>query len=92
MGFAERATYFLALTRDPATTSWFVHPCGPNMQMTSGDQLAQLRAISDSEVVISEPEITGTPAVVWVSVAVAAIALAGVWLMRRTRPMLPVAG
>jgi len=92
MGFAEGATYFLALTRDPATTGWFVHPCGPNMEMTSGDQLAQLRAISDIEVVIAEPAITGTPALVWVSIAIAAIALAGVWLMRRTRPMLPAAG
>lgn len=92
MGFAEGGTYFLALTRDQATGGWFVHPCGPNMEMTSGDQLAQLRAISDGEVVISEPAITGTTAVVWVSVAVAAIALAGVWFMRRQRPMLPAAG
>lgn len=90
--FAEGGTYFLALTQGPATAGWFVHPCGPNMEMTSGDQLAQLRAISDSEVVISEPAITGTPAVVWVSVAVAAIALAGAWFMRRPRPMLPAAG
>ncbi len=94
MGFAEGATYFLALTRssDSPTTGWFVHPCGPNMQMTSGDQLAQLRAISDSEVVISEPVISGTPAVVWVTVAIAIMTFAGVWVMRRTRPMLPAAG
>lgn len=94
MGFTGGATYFLALTRsgEPGTTGWFVHPCGPNMEMTSGDQLAQLRAISDTEVVISEPVITGTPGVVWVSVAIAAIALAGSWLMRRTRPMLRAAG
>lgn len=92
MGFAEGGTYFLALTWDQATSNWFVHPCGPNMELTSGDQLAHLRAVSDSEVVISEPAITGTSAVVWVSVAVAAIGLAGVWLMRRQRPMLPAAG
>ena len=94
MGFARGATYFLALTHsgDPDSIGWFVYPCGPNMEMTSGHQLAQLRAISDSEVVISEPVITGTPGVVWVSAAIAAIALAGTWLTRRTRPMLPAAG
>jgi len=92
MGFAEGAVYFFALTRDSATTGWFVDPCGPNMEMTSRDELAQLRAISDIEVVIAEPAITGTAALVWVSIAIAAIALAGVWLMRRTRPMLPAAG
>jgi hypothetical protein len=62
------------------------------MEMTSGDQLAQLRAISDSEVVIAEPVITGRAAVIWVSAGVAAIVLAGVWVMRRTRPMLPAGG
>lgn len=92
MGFAEGATYFLALTRDPATTSWFAHPCGPNVEMTSGDQLAQLRAISDSEVVISVPVTTGTPAFIWVSVAVAAIAIVSAWLLRRPHSGAPVAG
>lgn len=93
MSFAAGATYFLTLTRggDPGTTRWFVHPCGPNMEMTSGDQLARLRAISDSEAIISEPVITGMPAVVWVGIAIA-IAVAGVRLMRRTRPTLPAAG
>lgn len=90
-GFAQGATYFLALTRDPATTSWFVHPCGPNMEMTSGHQLTQLRAISDSEVVISEPAITGSPPVLGVSVAVAVMALVGAWFIRRSRPILPAA-
>jgi len=94
MGFAQGATYVLALTRssDSATTGWFVHPCGPNMEMTSGDQLAQLRAISDSEVVISEPVISGRPPVVWVTVAIVLMAFAGVWVIRRAGPMLPAAG
>ena len=41
MGFAAGATYFLALTRsgDPDTTGWFVHPCGPNMEITAAGYL-----------------------------------------------------
>ena len=62
------------------------------MEMTSGEQLAQLRAISDSEVVISEPVFTDTPGVVWVSVLIGAIAVTGVWAARRTRRMLSAAG
>ena len=94
MDFTEGATYFLGLTRsvEAGTTEWFVQPCAPNMEITSGDQLAQLRAITDSEVVVSEPAITGTPDVVWMIAATTAIAVAGVWLMRRTRPMVPAAG
>lgn len=94
MAFAEGAAYFLPVHRsvDPNNPGWFVDPCGPTMEMTSGDQLAQLRAISDSEIVISEPVITGTPAIVWAIVAAAAIALVGVWIMRRPGPMLPAAG
>ncbi len=86
MNFAQGAIYFLSLSFDPAMTGWFVHPCGPNMELTGADQLAQLRATSDTEIVILEPDITGTPAVIWVSVAVAVVAFGGVWLMRRTRP------
>lgn len=94
MGFTEGATYFLALERssDPSTTSWFVHPCGPNMEMTSADQLAELRTISDSEIVLSEPVITSAPTLLWIAVAAALIAIVGVWLTRRARPLLPTAG
>ena len=63
MAFATGATYFLALTRsvDAGTTEWFVGPCAPNMQITSGDQLTQLRAISNTDVVISEPVVLARP-------------------------------
>lgn len=85
MSFAKGGTYVLVLhdSSDPASPGWFLHPCGPNMELTDSDQLAELRAIGDSEVTVSEPVITGTPGVVPVSIAVAVVALAGVWLMRR---------
>ena len=91
MGFAERGTYFLALTRsvDAGTTEWFVDPCAPNMEITSGDQLTQLRAISPSEVVISEPAISGPQAVLWFAVAAGLVAIAGLWLARRGHSPLP---
>lgn len=94
MAFTEGATYFLALERtsDPSTTGWFVHPCGPNMEMTSVEQLAQLRSTSGSEIVISEPVITGTPTILLVAAIAALVALAGVWIARRSRSMLPVTG
>lgn len=93
MSVGEGATYFLGLTWDAATESWFVAPCAPNMRMTSPDQLAQLRAISDHEVVISEPVIPveSAPVVVWVGAALVAAALAGTWVVRRVRAMVPVA-
>jgi len=93
MGFTEGAAYFLALTPsgDRTTTAWFVDPCAPNMEITSGDQLAQLRAIGDSEVVISEPVVTGPPTALWVAIAAGLVALAAMWLLRRGRPPLPAA-
>lgn len=93
MGFTEGATYFLALTPsgDPSTTAWFVDPCAPNMEITSGDQLAQLRAISDSEVVISEPVITEPPTALWVATAAGLVALAAMWLLHRGRSPLAAA-
>lgn len=91
MGFTEGAVYFLALTPggDRSTTAWFVHPCGPNMEITSGDQLAQLRAISDSEVVVSEPAITGPPTALWIVMAAGLVAIAAMRLLRRGRSPLP---
>ena len=93
MGFTEGAAYFLALTPsgDRTTTAWFVDPCAPNMEITSGDQLAQLRAIADSEVVISEPVITGPPTALGVAIAAGLVALAAMWLLRRGRSPLPAA-
>lgn len=93
MGFTEGAAYFLALTPsgDRTTTAWFVDPCAPNMEVTSGDQLAQLRAISDSEVVISEPVITPPPTVLWVAVAASLVAIAAMWLLHRDRSPLRAA-
>jgi hypothetical protein len=86
MTFAEGGTYFLALTRETATGAWFVHPCGPNMAITRPDQLAQLRAIGDREVLVSEPSIpeAGLPVVARVGAALVAALTAG-WLLRRSR-------
>lgn len=93
MGFTEGAAYFLALTPsgDRSTTAWFVDPCAPNMEITSGDQLAQLRAIGDSEVVVAEPVITGPPTALWVAIAAGLVAIAGMWLLRGGRSPLAAA-
>ena len=92
MSFTEGATYFLALTRggEAGQSEWFVQPCAPNMEITSADQLAQLSAISDSEVVISEPVISGTPRVLWAIIAVGLVAIAWVWFRRRAGSPIPV--
>ena len=94
MDFATGATYFLALTRsvDAGTTEWFVDPCAPNMQLSSSDQLTQLRAISDTDVVISEPVVSGPPTALWVAIAAGIVATASVWLVRRGQTPLSVTG
>lgn len=90
-GFTEGATYFLALTRsvDAGTTEWFVDPCAPNTELTSVDELTQLRAISDSEVVISEPVLSGAPNALWIALAAGLAASAWLWLVRRGRSPIP---
>ena len=89
-GFTTRGRYFLVLyhPNEPESDAWFVHPCGPTMQLTSADQLAQLRAVGDDELVLSEPAITATggPPVSGGLATIAVIAgAAWVWTRRSQR-------
>ena len=84
MAFATGGRYFLALEHSADPAGWFVHPCGPNMEITGNDQLAQLRASSSSEVVIVEPLIPSPPTALWIAGLAAFVTLAGAWVARRT--------
>jgi hypothetical protein len=85
MSFDAGSTYFLSLveSRDAASPGRFVHPCGPNMAIDRGQQVAELRSISDTETVISEPKIQGPLIRPLVAIGIAITAVSGLWWFTR---------
>lgn len=90
MNFAAGSRYFIVLhdSIDPDNAGWFVDPCGPTMGINSADQLAELRSLSNGEIVLSEPVILDGPNLVWVA-GVAGIAAAAAGLLFRRRSSRP---
>jgi hypothetical protein len=92
LSFDRGDTYFLALqmSNDPEISGWLVDPCGPTFKLTSPDQVAELRALTDDEVIVAAPQIDAQPTTIWFGAALAGAAAAAVWLLRRQSRIDPV--
>lgn len=84
--------YFIALERSSPSAAWVIDPCAPNMEITGADQLANLRAASGSEVVITMPDLASPSLGPWLAAAADVVLLLGLWLVRRRASILPAPG